>query len=151
MYVLFPFTREQEPSTRFVYPGYYHFAFEAHFPQAQCFKIILGTSLPQSEASHAVITRTDYVFSVLLVSHWSAFEMWFFFYCFLKHPLLLFDDDVKDNECDFLRCCISGLKEAMGASAGQWVYVSDAHVQMVPESRVLNAQAYLLFYERLLI
>lgn len=47
--------------------------------------------------------------------------------------------------------CISGLKEAMGASGGQWVYVSDAHVQMVPESRVLNAQAYLLFYERLLL
>lgn len=39
----------------------------------------------------------------------------------------------------------------MGASGGQWVYVSDAHVQMVPESRVLNAQAYLLFYERLLL
>ncbi|POI28088.1 hypothetical protein CIB84_008160 [Bambusicola thoracicus] len=56
-----------------------------------------------------------------------------------------------DNECDFLCCFISGLKEAMGASAGQWVYVSDAHVQVVPESRVLNAQAYLLFYERLLI
>lgn len=46
---------------------------------------------------------------------------------------------------------VSGLKEAMGASGGQWVYVSDAHVQMVPESRVLNAQAYLLFYERLLL
>ncbi|KFP55539.1 Ubiquitin carboxyl-terminal hydrolase 45, partial [Cariama cristata] len=45
---------------------------------------------------------------------------------------------------------VLGLKEAMGASGGQWVYVSDAHVQMVPESRVLNAQAYLLFYERLL-
>ncbi|XP_054053259.1 ubiquitin carboxyl-terminal hydrolase 45 isoform X3 [Rissa tridactyla] len=46
---------------------------------------------------------------------------------------------------------VLGLKEAMGASGGQWVYVSDAHVQMVPESRVLNAQAYLLFYERLLL
>ncbi|KAF1564185.1 UNVERIFIED_CONTAM: Ubiquitin carboxyl-terminal hydrolase 45, partial [Eudyptes robustus] len=45
---------------------------------------------------------------------------------------------------------VLGLKEAMGASGGQWVYVSDAHVQTVPESRVLNAQAYLLFYERLL-
>ncbi|NXH11263.1 UBP45 hydrolase, partial [Bucco capensis] len=45
---------------------------------------------------------------------------------------------------------VLGLKEAMGASGGQWVYVSDAHVQMVPESRVLNAQAYLLFYERIL-
>ncbi|XP_051469908.1 ubiquitin carboxyl-terminal hydrolase 45 isoform X2 [Apus apus] len=46
---------------------------------------------------------------------------------------------------------VLGLKEAMGASGGQWVYVSDAHVQMVPESRVLNAQAYLLFYERLFL
>ncbi|NXP78073.1 UBP45 hydrolase, partial [Ramphastos sulfuratus] len=45
---------------------------------------------------------------------------------------------------------VLGLKEATGAPGGQWVYVSDAHVQVVPESRVLNAQAYLLFYERLL-
>ncbi|NXI50734.1 UBP45 hydrolase, partial [Chloroceryle aenea] len=45
---------------------------------------------------------------------------------------------------------VLGLKDAVGASGGQWVYVSDAHVQMVPESRVLSAQAYLLFYERLL-
>uniref|UniRef100_A0A8D0L2J6 ubiquitinyl hydrolase 1 n=1 Tax=Sphenodon punctatus TaxID=8508 RepID=A0A8D0L2J6_SPHPU len=45
---------------------------------------------------------------------------------------------------------VQGLKESVGASSGQWVYVSDIHVQMVPESRVLNAQAYLLFYERIL-
>ncbi|XP_065444308.1 ubiquitin carboxyl-terminal hydrolase 45 isoform X9 [Chrysemys picta bellii] len=45
---------------------------------------------------------------------------------------------------------VQGLKETVGASAGQWVYVSDVHVQMVPESRVLNSQAYLLFYERIL-
>ncbi|XP_065444310.1 ubiquitin carboxyl-terminal hydrolase 45 isoform X12 [Chrysemys picta bellii] len=45
---------------------------------------------------------------------------------------------------------LQGLKETVGASAGQWVYVSDVHVQMVPESRVLNSQAYLLFYERIL-
>ncbi|CAM5100299.1 unnamed protein product [Eretmochelys imbricata] len=45
---------------------------------------------------------------------------------------------------------VQGLKEAVGGSAGQWVYVSDVHVQMVPESRVLNSQAYLLFYERIL-
>ncbi|XP_062428697.1 ubiquitin carboxyl-terminal hydrolase 45 isoform X3 [Rhea pennata] len=45
---------------------------------------------------------------------------------------------------------VLGLKETVAASAGQWVYVSDAHVQVVPESRVLNAQAYLLFYERIL-
>uniref|UniRef100_A0AAX7VMQ9 Ubiquitin carboxyl-terminal hydrolase n=1 Tax=Astatotilapia calliptera TaxID=8154 RepID=A0AAX7VMQ9_ASTCA len=37
-----------------------------------------------------------------------------------------------------------------GSSQGQWVYVSDTTVQMVPESRVLNSQAYLLFYEEIL-
>lgn len=47
-------------------------------------------------------------------------------------------------------CCIAGLKESAGPSVGQWVFVSDAHVQAVPESRVLNSQAYLLFYERVL-
>ncbi|XP_060093480.1 ubiquitin carboxyl-terminal hydrolase 45 isoform X2 [Heteronotia binoei] len=41
---------------------------------------------------------------------------------------------------------VPGLKE----SVGQWVYVSDTHVQVVPESRVLQSQAYLLFYERIL-
>ncbi|KAM4042387.1 ubiquitin carboxyl-terminal hydrolase 45 isoform 2-T3 [Anomaloglossus baeobatrachus] len=38
--------------------------------------------------------------------------------------------------------------EAMSSSS-QWVYVSDTHVQVVSESRVLSSQAYLLFYERL--
>ncbi|KAM4692901.1 ubiquitin carboxyl-terminal hydrolase 45 [Discoglossus pictus] len=42
-----------------------------------------------------------------------------------------------------------GMKEGVGASSSQWVYVSDAHVQMVSEARVLSSQAYLLFYERL--
>uniref|UniRef100_A0A665UNQ3 Ubiquitin carboxyl-terminal hydrolase n=1 Tax=Echeneis naucrates TaxID=173247 RepID=A0A665UNQ3_ECHNA len=37
-----------------------------------------------------------------------------------------------------------------GQDSGQWVYVSDTTVQTVPESRVLNSQAYLLFYEELL-
>ncbi|XP_077159722.1 ubiquitin carboxyl-terminal hydrolase 45 isoform X3 [Paroedura picta] len=45
---------------------------------------------------------------------------------------------------------IPGLKESVGASVGQWVYVSDTHVQVVPESRVLHSQAYLLFYEKIL-
>uniref|UniRef100_A0A673LVX8 Ubiquitin carboxyl-terminal hydrolase n=1 Tax=Sinocyclocheilus rhinocerous TaxID=307959 RepID=A0A673LVX8_9TELE len=40
--------------------------------------------------------------------------------------------------------------EASSAPQGQWVYVSDTSVQTVPESRVLNSQAYLLFYEELL-
>ncbi|XP_048008799.1 ubiquitin carboxyl-terminal hydrolase 45 isoform X1 [Megalobrama amblycephala] len=44
----------------------------------------------------------------------------------------------------------SGSREAISAPQGQWVYVSDTNVQTVPESRVLNSQAYLLFYEELL-
>lgn len=42
----------------------------------------------------------------------------------------------------------SGTKDV--GSQGQWVYVSDTTVQTVPESRVLNSQAYLLFYEEML-
>uniref|UniRef100_A0A672HR90 Ubiquitin carboxyl-terminal hydrolase n=1 Tax=Salarias fasciatus TaxID=181472 RepID=A0A672HR90_SALFA len=41
-------------------------------------------------------------------------------------------------------------KDASSSSQGQWVYVSDTTVQTVPESRVLNSQAYLLFYEEML-
>ncbi|CAN9514122.1 unnamed protein product [Ophioblennius macclurei] len=44
----------------------------------------------------------------------------------------------------------SGAKDTSSSSQGQWVYVSDTTVQMVPESRVLNSQAYLLFYEEML-
>lgn len=33
---------------------------------------------------------------------------------------------------------------------GRWYHISDTHVQDVPLSRVLNSQAYLLFYERIL-
>uniref|UniRef100_A0A8C5C7W4 Ubiquitin carboxyl-terminal hydrolase n=1 Tax=Gadus morhua TaxID=8049 RepID=A0A8C5C7W4_GADMO len=43
-----------------------------------------------------------------------------------------------------------GAREASGPSQSQWVYVSDTTVQTVPESRVLNSQAYLLFYEEML-
>ena len=32
---------------------------------------------------------------------------------------------------------------------GKWYYVSDSHVRESSESDVLNAQAYLLFYERI--
>uniref|UniRef100_A0A2K6V568 Ubiquitin carboxyl-terminal hydrolase n=1 Tax=Saimiri boliviensis boliviensis TaxID=39432 RepID=A0A2K6V568_SAIBB len=45
---------------------------------------------------------------------------------------------------------VPGLKEADSESAGQWVHISDTYVQVVPESRALSAQAYLLFYERVL-
>uniref|UniRef100_A0A8C2Z7P3 Ubiquitin carboxyl-terminal hydrolase n=1 Tax=Cyclopterus lumpus TaxID=8103 RepID=A0A8C2Z7P3_CYCLU len=40
--------------------------------------------------------------------------------------------------------------QAGSSFQGQWVYISDTTVQTVPESRVLNSQAYLLFYEELL-
>ncbi|XP_072688085.1 ubiquitin carboxyl-terminal hydrolase 45 isoform X3 [Canis lupus baileyi] len=45
---------------------------------------------------------------------------------------------------------VPGLKEPDSESADQWVHVSDTYVQVVPESRALSAQAYLLFYERIL-
>lgn len=35
------------------------------------------------------------------------------------------------------------------APPGKWYYVSDSHVSEVNEERVLDAQAYLLFYERI--
>ncbi|XP_069616918.1 ubiquitin carboxyl-terminal hydrolase 16 [Ranitomeya imitator] len=35
-------------------------------------------------------------------------------------------------------------------SNGHWYHISDSHVQAVPLSKVLNSQAYLLFYERIL-
>ncbi|KAJ8368572.1 hypothetical protein SKAU_G00086000 [Synaphobranchus kaupii] len=35
------------------------------------------------------------------------------------------------------------------ASRGSWFHVSDTSVQPVPESKVQNSQAYLLFYERI--
>ncbi|XP_042637073.1 ubiquitin carboxyl-terminal hydrolase 45 [Orycteropus afer afer] len=44
---------------------------------------------------------------------------------------------------------VPGLKESESESTGQWVHVSDTYVQVVPESRALSAQAYLLFYERI--
>lgn len=49
-----------------------------------------------------------------------------------------------------LLVCVPGAKDGGSVSQGQWVYISDTTVQMVPESRVLNSQAYLLFYEELL-
>ncbi|XP_061676622.1 LOW QUALITY PROTEIN: ubiquitin carboxyl-terminal hydrolase 45 [Syngnathoides biaculeatus] len=44
----------------------------------------------------------------------------------------------------------SGVKDLTSSSPGQWFYISDTIVQMVPESRVLLAQAYLLFYEEII-
>lgn len=34
--------------------------------------------------------------------------------------------------------------------SGRWYYISDSFVNEVSESKVLGAQAYLLFYERIL-
>ena len=34
------------------------------------------------------------------------------------------------------------------ATAGRWFYISDARVSEATESRALQCQAYLLFYER---
>ncbi|XP_054638079.1 ubiquitin carboxyl-terminal hydrolase 45 isoform X2 [Dunckerocampus dactyliophorus] len=45
---------------------------------------------------------------------------------------------------------LSGAKGSSSSSQGQWFYISDTTVQTVPESRVLNSQAYLLFYEEML-
>lgn len=38
----------------------------------------------------------------------------------------------------------------MESAKGQWFHISDTHVQAVPTAKVLNSQAYLLFYERIL-
>ncbi|XP_072471036.1 ubiquitin carboxyl-terminal hydrolase 16 isoform X2 [Notamacropus eugenii] len=35
------------------------------------------------------------------------------------------------------------------STKGQWFHISDTHVQAVPATKVLNSQAYLLFYERI--
>ncbi|XP_061529789.1 ubiquitin carboxyl-terminal hydrolase 45 isoform X3 [Phycodurus eques] len=45
---------------------------------------------------------------------------------------------------------LSGAKDSSSSSPGQWFYISDTTVQMVPESRVLLSQAYLLFYEEII-
>ncbi|XP_018410870.1 PREDICTED: ubiquitin carboxyl-terminal hydrolase 16 isoform X2 [Nanorana parkeri] len=36
------------------------------------------------------------------------------------------------------------------STKGHWFHISDSHVQAVPLNKVLNSQAYLLFYERIL-
>ncbi|GAB1288340.1 Ubiquitin carboxyl-terminal hydrolase 45 [Apodemus speciosus] len=56
----------------------------------------------------------------------------------------------KLSECVTGRKAAPGLKEPDSELGGHWVHVSDTYVQVVPESRALSAQAYLLFYERIL-
>ena len=36
------------------------------------------------------------------------------------------------------------------STKGQWFHISDTHVHTVSADKVLNSQAYLLFYERIL-
>uniref|UniRef100_A0A8C5Q315 Ubiquitin carboxyl-terminal hydrolase n=1 Tax=Leptobrachium leishanense TaxID=445787 RepID=A0A8C5Q315_9ANUR len=52
----------------------------------------------------------------------------------------------KNNVCNNN---FTGSADGTQSSLSQWVYVSDTHVQMVSVSRVLNSQAYLLFYEKI--
>jgi hypothetical protein len=60
-------------------------------------------------------------------------------------------ENIQDTYCKIvLLFVLLGLKEPDSESGGQWVHVSDTYVQVVPESRALSAQAYLLFYERIL-
>ena len=40
-------------------------------------------------------------------------------------------------------------KEVADGNKGRWFHVSDSAVQEVQEDKVLKAQAYLLFYERI--
>ena len=40
-------------------------------------------------------------------------------------------------------------KEVNDGNKGRWFHVSDSAVQEVQEDKVLKAQAYLLFYERI--
>lgn len=68
----------------------------------------------------------------------------------------LADDDCRWNFLPKNQSKIVKKMDSGGARAepeepqGKWYYVSDSHVAEVPESKVLRAQAYLLFYERIL-
>ncbi|CAG9530968.1 unnamed protein product, partial [Cercopithifilaria johnstoni] len=47
-------------------------------------------------------------------------------------------------------CSVSELKEVIeGPCDGEWYYASDMRVSSVSETRVLAAEAYVLFYERI--
>lgn len=62
------------------------------------------------------------------------------------------DDSISSNS-SYEQCegAVGGSDDPDDISppAGKWYYVSDSHVQEASEDRVLNAQAYLLFYERI--
>jgi len=45
---------------------------------------------------------------------------------------------------------MSGSASAASESASyNWYYISDSHVNEVPESKITKVQAYILFYERI--
>jgi ubiquitin carboxyl-terminal hydrolase 16/45 len=54
-------------------------------------------------------------------------------------------DDEKEEE----NACGGSDEHNVNPPPGKWYYVSDSHVRETTESEVLNAQAYLLFYERI--
>lgn len=61
------------------------------------------------------------------------------------------DDSISSNS-SYEQCegAVGGTDDPdVAAPPGKWYYVSDSHVQEATEDRVLNAQAYLLFYERI--
>ncbi|KAG4068319.1 hypothetical protein HA402_007839 [Bradysia odoriphaga] len=62
------------------------------------------------------------------------------------------DDSVSSNSSfDHCEGAVGGTDDPddVAPPPGKWYYVSDSHVQEASEDRVLNAQAYLLFYERI--
>lgn len=62
-----------------------------------------------------------------------------------------FDSRVQAGENIIMQIFLFYLAASEPESAkGHWFHISDTHVQAVPVSKVLNSQAYLLFYERVL-
>ncbi|XP_071955340.1 ubiquitin carboxyl-terminal hydrolase 16-like [Antedon mediterranea] len=61
--------------------------------------------------------------------------------------------NITDNEHELHEDCNNmngdSTSETVAQSKGKWFYVSDSQVTEVAESKVLKAQAYILFYERL--
>ncbi|XP_019765732.1 ubiquitin carboxyl-terminal hydrolase 45 isoform X1 [Dendroctonus ponderosae] len=56
---------------------------------------------------------------------------------------------IPKNQKELLKNNQQGVTEKPEPPAGKWYYISDSYVSEVAESKVLSAQAYILFYERL--
>ncbi|KAK4874090.1 hypothetical protein RN001_013450 [Aquatica leii] len=54
------------------------------------------------------------------------------------------------NHKNYQSSRVKGAEANLDVPTGKWFYVSDSYVMEVAENKVLNAQAYLLFYERIL-